>query len=403
MTELALAQSEVGRVKTLHEDQRNGVHAGSEFDDITFIASVLTHAPIAILSAVVDNELVNLSIKGISAADLPPTVKLYCEEILKSFAGIHIIHESSNGANPNGSYKNANQDEMFVAGLALLGHSGERLGVLCVLDSGKRSLTKEQESGLEALGRQAVATFGSRKVKEQMLQIDEDLNKVLKDVEMISHLSAHDLKSPLNNIISLTFLLKDNYGEQLDEDAKEYLQYLNDTSYKLSGLVNGISEYSKASLMPIVNEVINYNAFLDEIINQLKISFDANIKFYEEATPIYGARAIIKHIIIYICSFSIRNNSNDGLEIEIDFYRLDDTNNFIIRDNGDHNIDPNNAKLFDLMEGLKGSSDAKENYGMLLPIASRLVNKLDGSIKIISEEGKGTSFIVTLPQLAPMP
>jgi light-regulated signal transduction histidine kinase (bacteriophytochrome) len=66
-----------------------------------------------------------------------------------------------------------------------------------------------------------------------------------KELEQSTYITSHDLQEPLRNLISIAGLMKEEYNGKLDENAKQYLNYITQSSARMQELVRELSAYSR--------------------------------------------------------------------------------------------------------------------------------------------------------------
>ena len=67
------------------------------------------------------------------------------------------------------------------------------------------------------------------------------------DLEQFAHSASHDLKEPLRTIGIYSDLLARNYGNQLDERGKEFLNLIGRSVSRMDTLLGDLLRYSHAS------------------------------------------------------------------------------------------------------------------------------------------------------------
>lgn len=222
---------------------------------------------------------------------------------------------------------------------------------------------------------------------------------------------SHELKTPINIILSTIQLLKKNIDDKAIVCNKEinlvsYLDSIKRNSFKILNLVNTIMDINKieegyykinnkeceivSSIESIIQSVIKYGE-----AKNLEIVFDTNI---EERFILCDIEKI-EHILLNLLSNSIKY-TNEGGKIEIFLDVLEEKIKISVKDNGigidkesldmifDRFYQGNNHKK--LLKKSKGS-------GVGLFLVKSLVKIQNGTISCISEQEKGSEFIVTLP------
>src|SRR5690606_341068 len=125
------------------------------------------------------------------------------------------------------------------------------------------------------LSKQVVNLFESRRknfILEKAKNELEERNKELKN--FAAHVS-HDLKSPLANIMSLTYLLKDENQGVLSSESLEYLGYIEESTSILKDYIDGILLYYKADeLLKEKKETLNFQQIFEELEQILVLKAD---------------------------------------------------------------------------------------------------------------------------------
>jgi len=286
----------------------------------------------------------------------------------------------------------------FYAGVTLQDADGCMLGTLAVMDTEPRKLSKTQAAMLRSLGQQVELLLELRKKETELKQKQAELCHAYGDLEKIAHIASHDLKSPLNNIISLTHLLNDGYSKKLDEEGNEYISFLNAASYQLSDLVSGIVSYARSSQTQADQaEEINVSLLIEEVISSLSIPNNATVKYKKNAGCITAPRLPLKIILTQLVHNAVRHNDSEKIKVEVAFEETEHAYSFEVKDNGYGIAIEDREKIFDLFERLNKEKDG-ESMGIGLAIARRLAEKCRGRITLTSKPGKGTQFVLTLPK-----
>lgn len=222
--------------------------------------------------------------------------------------------------------------------------------------------------------------------------------------EFLSRMS-HDIRTPMNAIIGLTHLAKD---ENDIKTIKEYLYNIESASDFLLGLINDILDMSKIENgdLKLKEDVFTREEFSDSISTVIKPLMDAkgiNFVFTMNGTPdcIRADKLRFNQIFFNLLSNASKFTSAGGTVefITEDLPQKDSLAGlkFIIRDNGTgmspefipHMYDPFSQERSKLSDSTKGT-------GLGLPIVKSLVDAMGGTITVNSELGVGTEFIIEL-------
>ncbi len=209
---------------------------------------------------------------------------------------------------------------------------------------------------------------------------------------------SHDLQSPLRTIISFTSLLKQCNYNDLDDDGKEYLNFIQQSSNRMSELVSGLLELSKVNKLqkfePVdLNEVVNDAILdLDSDINQVKPILEIKPLPEVRGNKI-GLRQVFQNIIGNALKF---RDSNRPLKITVQSIVQKNGYNITISDTGIGIEKEYQNKIFGIFQRLHKESEYK-GTGIGLAICKKIIDLHNGKIVVQSNYGEGTSFTIFLP------
>jgi signal transduction histidine kinase len=384
--------NEQGKIKT-HSEYYNPDIPEVNVYDISLIAAEICQTPQSLVCITDTNRQWLKSLKDVESAEIANDFP-FCNK-----GEIFIIPDLSKDKQyKNHPYVTGAPYALFYAGVRLVNSEGNTMGTLCVLDTTPGALKDTQITALQALGKQTACLLESIVKAGQLKQKQAELKMAYADLAKIAHIASHDLKSPLNNIISLTHLLKEDYGTKFDAEGNEYVNFLNDAAYQLSDLVSGILSYSRSSQLLVEHkEDIDIPALIEEVKGLLNIPAKTVIKYPQEGR-IYTSRVALKQILLHLFHNSIKYNDKSKMKIDVVFTENDAAYNFEVKDNGPGIAEEDKDRIFELFEKLQGKIKDGESMGIGLAIVKRLVEKLGGTITVSSELNKGAAFLFTIPK-----
>lgn len=219
---------------------------------------------------------------------------------------------------------------------------------------------------------------------------------------------SHELRTPLNVIFSanqlMEMFLKSSSLELNKERLINYNSMVKQNCYRLTKLINNIIDLSKGktgflkmnlSDENIVEIVRNIVLSVCEYAKQknLSIIFNANVDKKVIACDPY----LIERVMLNLISNSIKFSNPDS-DIVISLVNKEDVVEILVTDTG-IGMDDNTLKyLFGkYYQADKSLSRMSEGSGIGLSLAKHIVELHGGNIKVESELGKGSTFIVDLP------
>lgn len=243
----------------------------------------------------------------------------------------------------------------------------------------------------------------AEKLNMALITTNYTLNSRNQELAEFAYATAHDLKTPLRGITTLSEWIEEEVRPYSSEQLDLHIQLLRQRTYRLNALIDGLWEYTNLGQTPLTPEPVKLAAFLGEI--QAGLAIPANFKISIEPTDLQliTCKAHLRKVIEELLENAVKHHdpaavSSDGGKIEI-FVRLDaNMLKFIIRDNGPGIELKHHQRVFRLFETIK-PRDLQENTGIGLAIAKKLVDRVGGKIWLENpDSGKGLSVYFTWPQ-----
>jgi signal transduction histidine kinase len=142
----------------------------------------------------------------------------------------------------------------------------------------------------------------------------------------------------------------------------------------------------------LISEVVdlNYEKAIRKDVS-LKIKFDQDIG------PISADREKLKQVLYNLIDNGIKFTDKPGL-VEIKVEKLENHVQFLVRDTGIGMEEEKFETIFKPFVQIDGSRSRKyAGTGLGLALAHKIVELHNGSIKVKSEIGKGTTFVISIP------
>lgn len=371
-----------------------------DYTQLTFLAAEICKVPVAKISIVAKDEIWHKAVYGTSNVVLPRK-NTFCELSIYAEEDILILNQPDDEdifEKARGIY---DRDYKFYAGVPLVNDQGHAIAVFCIFDIQPRVLTSNQVKALKALASQCLNLFEFRKQKNKLRQVQKNLRQKYKELEKFASLVSHDLKSPLANIISLTELLKNENEEKFDNETREYLNFLVESSYSLRNYVDGIlSFYRSDYILEKDHENVDLPQLLKPIVELYDVSEDIEISYPEKGTLHNVNKAALSQVFMNLISNSLKYNNSDKRKVVINFKETDTYYQFEVKDNG-NGIPPEKIdKIFDLFATL----DVNDRYGnpgsgIGLATVKKHIENMQGKIEVESQPGRGSNFKFRIKRL----
>lgn len=214
---------------------------------------------------------------------------------------------------------------------------------------------------------------------------------------------SHELRTPLNAIIGFSDILTSQVYGDLNDKQVTYVKDIQIAGIQLLGMVNEILDISKieANAIKLVKRYFEVSRPVIETCNILMPLIknkNINLSYHiDKDIDIFADYQKIQQVLYNLLSNAIKYTPDKG-SIVITVTNSAKKVRFSIKDSGIGIDKKDQKRIFGKFVQLEDAFYKKEtSTGLGLTITKQLVEMHKGTIKIISEKGKGAEFIVTLP------
>ena len=226
------------------------------------------------------------------------------------------------------------------------------------------------------------------------------LNARTKELHQFSYLMAHDIKTPIRNIVSFLGLLDRSLKANNIEKAQQHLDYALKGSMDLNNLVTDVSKVIELRGDEEVKDIEMQD--LDNILETTLFSLKNQIDVYQgevkhEPLGQYTCNPadmtlLFQNLIIN----GLKYNQSTKPCVEVKSVNEIDKKVLLFVDNGIGIEKEYQDKIFDFFQRLHVKSEY-EGTGIGLGICNYIVSKYNGQINVESIIGEGSTFRVELP------
>jgi len=234
------------------------------------------------------------------------------------------------------------------------------------------------------------------KIKEQQNELEVSLkaNKIFNDI------LSNDLLSSIRTIKNFSQLLTQRGKDELSDENKEYLSYIEEGAEELHSMINRLSDYSKINSSVEIKDEVALNEALDGALSKLALenpTVEIN-KQIEKLPIVKGHNVLLLEMFYNLANNSIKYASeNKPVIISVSYKSQPKYYEILFADNGigiPQNQINHVLKLFTKIHPYnkyKGS-------GMGLSICKKVMELHGGSIKIDPEYKNGTCVVLEFPK-----
>lgn len=233
----------------------------------------------------------------------------------------------------------------------------------------------------------------SKKAEKEIIRSNEEL-------ERFAYIASHDLQEPLRMVSNFTALLNEEYGADMDETARQYMDFSVDASIRMQALITDLLEYSRAGEDIIEHKKFNAKDQIDFALKNLQgIITDSNATIIVDEMPEITAHPMrFARLMQNIIGNGLKYRDPEREpEIKISVENRKKEYLFSISDNGIGIKKDYLQQIFVIFKRLHHKQEYS-GTGLGLAICKKIVESFEGQLWVESEFGKGSTFYFTLPK-----
>lgn len=235
-----------------------------------------------------------------------------------------------------------------------------------------------------------------KRYEDLLIASKKNLDGTLKELEQLTYIATHDLKSPILDIEGHFDYLRDKLPPA-DEFAQESVGYIDEAINQFNTTIQGLTEAIKLRSADSSKDPVNLNHVFDRILPKLEskikdIKGELNTQLIPN-TQILGNEIFVESVLQNIIGNAVKYHSkNRLLNIQIQSKIVEEFICLSITDNGEGiDINTHKDRLFRMFTRF---NDTTKGTGMGLYMSKKMIEQMHGKITIESEPNVGTTFKV---------
>lgn len=214
-------------------------------------------------------------------------------------------------------------------------------------------------------------------------------------------IASHEFRTPLSTILSSTSLIQQYQVRGEANKIEKHIARVKSSVHHLTNILNDFLSLGKLEegRIEVTNETISLNHFFEEINEEIKHTLKEGqqlvIDFAQSELNFQTDPKILRNILFNLLS-NASKYSDVGKAIYLNASTKADTVRLEVRDEGIGIPQSEIKHIFDRFFRATNAANL-QGTGLGLNIVRRYVDLLQGDIHFASEEGKGSSFVITLP------
>lgn len=267
------------------------------------------------------------------------------------------------------------------------------------LDMEIRHAIREQQKEIEQLTKENEYKSLLLQKSDQISRQNQELVRANEELRQFAYVASHDLKEPLRMIGSYTQIIQRITKNHLDDNGQQYFQYVTDGVHRMNSLLDGLLRYATIGNSKVDMEPVNLNDIMLICLSNLKVRIEetkADIQI-ETLPTVRGNAQLLTQLFQNLLGNALKFIKKDTPPVvKISAKKTDSEHIISVKDNGIGISPEHQDRIFEIFHRLHSRSEY-EGTGIGLAICQKIAKRLDGSILVQSEEGKGAAFSLVLP------
>lgn len=235
--------------------------------------------------------------------------------------------------------------------------------------------------------------------------LEAELKRSNQELEHFAYAASHDLQAPLRGISGFAKLLQRRYAEQLDEEGREYLQLMLDSTRSMNDLIQALLELGRVGRGGIDCQPLDLRLPIDDACARLQaliVERSAVVHLPDALPTVLGDSKLLAQLFQNLISNAIKFQPGEQPRVDLtvagvgDFVRVD------VRDYGIGIEARHFERIFRIFQRLH-TQDEFLGSGIGLSICEKIARLHGGSIQVSSVPGNGSCFSVLIQRASAEP
>ncbi len=392
------ANNEIGRITALADLNLDYLNLDDTFKDLTKLAAKITGTPLSMVN-IIDNYTVwTVSGYGFEVQQTPR------EESVCQYTILEKEEFEVNDLSVNPNFKDAD----FVTGDAHfrfyhgvpISTGDHNLGALCVMDMAPRQLSAEKVEMLKIISDEIMNRL-------KTMHYIESLKTKVKEAKQTQNKVAHDIRGPIAGIMGLADIIREQGKDNNLDEVLDFITLIYKGGKSVLELADEIlSEAKNANTKVNPKSATAALIALKQRFEQLYIpqarskNIELRIAISEHDDDVLLPQNKLMQIAGNLISNAIKFTPRFGdvtVNMAITGTEPERSLTINVKDTGAGITQKQIAILLSDNEESTDGTEGEKGYGFGLTLVKHLVKGLNGTFSIVSEEGKGSEFMVAVP------
>ena len=236
-------------------------------------------------------------------------------------------------------------------------------------------------------------------LERRVVERTAELTAANRELDSFAYAVSHDLRAPLRAMSGFSQALVEDYGSQLQGEARVYLDQIGLASRKMGDLIDGLLVLSRSTRGELRHDVMDLSSLSERLLaelaqsdpeRQVAVQVEAGLQARGDARMI---EAVMRNLLGNAWKYSAHAAA---ASIRVFTEERDGARRFCVADNGAGFDMAHANRLFQPFQRLHRQEEFP-GIGIGLATVQRIVHRHGGGIEAQGEPGKGAVFCFTLP------
>jgi signal transduction histidine kinase len=223
------------------------------------------------------------------------------------------------------------------------------------------------------------------------------LQRKNEELDQFAHSVSHDLKAPLRGIDNVITWIEEDHSTELAPKIREYIQLIKGRLTRAENMIKGILLYARVGRESAKRELINLNAMLQDVAEDLAVPPGIDLEIQPNLPEIYSERIPLQQVLSNLIDNAIKYQDKPQGLVKVYLNNYADRYEFFVEDNGPGISKIYHDKIFAIFQTLQ-ERDSFESTGIGLAIVKKILDDRKQKITLSSAPGSGSVFSFTWPK-----
>jgi signal transduction histidine kinase len=274
------------------------------------------------------------------------------------------------------------------------------VGVLSLVHSVGEIYTETHLRLLESIANLTEIALDKAMLYEDTINKSLEIQNRNRELDDFTYVVSHDLKEPLISIEGYSKILLKDYRDRIDEEGREYLGSVVQSSARMKNLINDLLTLSRVGRTTEATQTVSVADTINEITSELQFTLrekHVQILVQPNLPTIRYSPTHLSMVFRNLISNAMKFNDKPDPTIAIGVKEEPEEFCFSVADNGIGIDKQYFDRIFMIFQRLQRSEEFR-GTGAGLTIVKKIVENHKGRIWLDSTLGQGTTFYFTVPK-----